>query len=72
MMALSMTFASPVAMKPPRRIAWPIGSRQRVPISASRGNQSRKATLSLGTAFWPVKKEKVYWRSIGGIRSGRR
>lgn len=59
MMALSMTFASPVAMKPPRVIASWIGSRQRAPMSASLGNQSKNAARSLGTIFWPVKNAKV-------------
>jgi len=39
---------------------------------ANCGNQSRKAAWSLATIFCPVKKLKVYWRSIGGIRSGKR
>lgn len=72
MMALSMTFASPVGMKPLRLIASWIGFGHRVPISASRGNQLRKAARSSGTIFWPVKKLKVYWRSMGGMRSGSR
>jgi hypothetical protein len=58
MMALSMTFASPVAMKPLLAMAFRIGSRQRPPMSASLGNQSRNGARSLGTIFWPVKKLK--------------
>src|SRR6266702_2495607 len=49
MMALSITFASPVAMKPPRSIAAWIWSRHCPPTSARRGNQSRNAARSLGT-----------------------
>lgn len=49
MMALSMTFASPVAMKPPRAIASQIGSWQRAPTSASLGINQRTRLRLLGT-----------------------
>jgi hypothetical protein len=72
MMALSMTLASPVAMKPPRLIASRMGSRDCTPMSATAGSQSRNAAPSLATLFWPVKNLKVYLRSMGGMRSGSR
>jgi hypothetical protein len=65
MMALSMIFASPVAMKPPRRMASWIGCWHRDPMSASCGNQVRNAARSPATLIWPVK-------NLGGIRSGSR
>lgn len=70
MIALSITFAGPAAMNPPLSVASSIGWRQRAPISAKSGNQASQAWRSLRTDFWPVKKVNVYWRSMGGTRSG--
>jgi hypothetical protein len=56
MMALSMIFASPVAMKPPRRMASWIGCWHRDPMSPNCGNQARKAACSA-----LVPKERVEW-----------
>ncbi len=70
MMAVSIAFAFPVAMKPPRVIAYWIESWQRAPTSASQGKPVQECS-PLGTIFWPVNNAKVYWRSMGGTRSGR-
>jgi hypothetical protein len=65
MMALSMTFASLVAMNAPCWMASRIGRSHRDPMSASCGNQLRKEARSLATIIWQVKNLKTMAQHIG-------